>query len=88
MSSQSIFVPVQIIVQLDNAVQPPQWNAPVLLGGANVVTDQAGSAIYQPAFTQRPMAASDVTDEMLVALSAKLAELGLQVSRIEQSMEA
>lgn len=79
----SAFVPVSFVIQLDNQIQPPQWNAPVVITGANVVTNAAGALVYQPAFTQRPMSEEEFTPEYLQAINSQLNKLGLQMTRVE-----
>lgn len=78
---QRYTIPVNLTVQFPNEVQPPQWDAPVLIMQASVVTDINGQAVYQPAFTQVPAAESDITDEMLARLQHQLAAVGLTVTR-------
>ena len=41
----------------------------------------SGQAVAQPAHSQYPMVAEDVTDELLAAMNAKLLSLGLEVIR-------
>lgn len=77
-----VVIPTQIIVQLPNDVQPPQWNAPVLMSLANVVVNESGTVIYQPAYSQRPMASDEFTAENLSAINAQLLKLGLQITKI------
>lgn len=79
----SAFISTQVIIQLDNQVQPPQWGAPVIISGANVVTDQTGQLLYQPAHMQRPMGADEFTPETLSALNAQLGKLGLEIRKVE-----
>ena len=47
----------------------------------SVATNDAGQAIAQPAHSQYPMVAEDVTDELLDAMNAKLLTLGREVAR-------
>jgi Mg2+/Co2+ transporter CorC len=47
----------------------------------SLATNEAGQAVAQPAHSQYPMVAEDITDELLAALNAKLAALGLEVTR-------
>ena len=73
---------INLTIQFDNAVQPPQWAAPVLLTQVALVVDAQGNALYQPAYHAQPAAADDITDELLAALQQQLAAVGLAVSRL------
>lgn len=73
---------MNLTIQFNNPVQPPQWGAPVLITQATLVLDAQGSALYQPAYHSQPAAAEDITDELLVALQEQLAAVGLAVSRL------
>ena len=55
--------------------------AAAVMTSVSVATNEAGQAIAQPAHSQYPMVAEDVTDELLAALNAKLLTLGLEVAR-------
>ena len=77
----ALFVATKVFVQLDNPLQPPQFQAPVMLEGANIVVDDNGNTLYQPAFIQRPMAKEEFTDQTLSDLNAKLGLLGLELVR-------
>lgn len=79
----NLYIPTQIVIQLENQIQPPQWNAPVLIAGANVVTNDAGQAIYQPAYNQRPMSAEEFDADNLAAINARLNQLGLEIRKLE-----
>lgn len=81
MQRQNILV--NMTVQFQNPVQPPQWNAPVLLTQAALVVDSNGNSVYQPAFSQMPAAPTDITDEILVQLQAALEAIGLKVERAQ-----
>ena len=71
-----------LTIQFDNPIQPPQWGAPVLITHIGVVVDEAGNALYQPAYQPMPAVAEDITDEVLTALKKQLAAVGLSVARI------
>ena len=77
----SLYIPYQVIIQLPNSIQPPHWEAPVLLAGAQVVTDVDGNPVYQPAHQQRPMADDEFGPEMLDAINGQLAKLGMVLSK-------
>lgn len=72
---------VNATVQFENPIQPPQWGAPVFLTSVSVVTNTEGASVYQPAYTQQPATADDITDEVLAALQNRMAALGLVVER-------
>jgi len=74
-------IPLSVTVQFDNPVQPPAYNAAAIMTQVTLATNDAGQAIAQPAHSQYPMVAEDVTDELLAALNAKLLALGLEVTR-------
>ena len=74
-------IPLSVTVQFDNPVQPPAYNAAAIMTQVTLATNDAGQAIAQPAHSQYPMVAEDVTDELLAALNAKLLTLGLEVAR-------
>ena len=81
----SLFVPYQIILQLPNNVQPPHWEAPALIAGAHVITNDEGISIYQPAHQQRPVAAEEFTPALLEAINTQLVHLGLTLNRIVEN---
>lgn len=81
MQRQNIMISLNI--QFPNPIQPPQWEAPVLITQASVVVGEDGNAVYQPAFTQVPAAKSDITDDVLAQMQVLMAALGLSVSRLE-----
>lgn len=72
-----------LTVQFDNPVTALQYGAPALLTSVSVVLGVDEKPVYSPAYTVVPAAATDITEEMLAVLSAKLATLGLKVSRNE-----
>ena len=74
-------IPLSVTVQFDNPVQPPAYNAAAIMTQVTLATNEAGQAVAQPAHSQYPMVAEDVTDELLAALNAKLLTLGLEVAR-------
>ena len=81
----SLFVPYQIILQLPNNVQPPHWEAPALIAGAHVITNDEGILIYQPAHQQRPIAAEEFTPGLLEAINTQLVHLGLTLNQIVEN---
>lgn len=74
---------MNLIVQFDNPIQPPQWGAPVLATNATMIADAEGRSVYQPQVSNSVLLAADITDELLAALQAKFAELGLTISRAQ-----
>ena len=74
-------IPLSVAIQFDNPVQPPAYNAAAIMTQVTLATNDAGQAIAQPAHSQYPMVAEDVTDELLDAMNAKLLTLGLEVAR-------
>lgn len=74
-------IPLSVAIQFDNPVQPPAYGAAAVMTSVSLATNDAGQAVAQPAHSQYPMVAEDVTDELLAALNAKLLTLGLEVSR-------
>jgi hypothetical protein len=74
-------IPLSVTVQFDNPVQPPAYNAAAIMTQVTLATNDAGQAVAQPAHSQYPMVAEDVTDDLLAAMNAKLLSLGLEVSR-------
>ena len=80
--NSSAFIPTQFVVQLENTLQPPQWGVPALLCGVHVIVDDTGTTLYQPAYTQRPAAGADITDDYMQAINAQLAKVGLQLSKV------
>ena len=74
-------IPLSVSIQFDNPVQPPAYNAAAIMTQVTLATNDAGQAIAQPAHSQYPMVAEDVTDELLDAMNAKLLTLGLEVAR-------
>lgn len=77
---------VNLTIQFNNPVQPPQWGAPVLLTQVALVVDEGGNALYQPAYHSQPAAAENITDELFAALQQQLAAVGLAVSRMPPSV--
>ena len=73
---------VNLTIQFNNPVQPPQWGAPVLLTQVALVVDAEGNALYQPAYHSQPAAAEDITDDLFAALQQQMAAVGLAVSRM------
>lgn len=71
----------QLVVQIDNEVQPPQYGAPVLMGTVTLVTTPGGQQAYQPAYRVEPAVPEDVSDDLLAVLNVKLGALGLEVTR-------
>lgn len=78
------FTTISLNIQFDNDYQQMQWNAPVLITQAVVAKSTDGTLLYQPTQQMMPAVPSDITDELLSSLQAKLATLGLTVSRTEQ----
>ena len=74
-------IPLSVSIQFDNPVQPPAYAAAAIMTQVTLVTNEAGQAQTQPAHSQYPMVAEDVTDELLDAMNAKLLTLGLEVAR-------
>ena len=74
-------IPLSVSIQFDNPVQPPAYGAAAIMTQVTLVTNDAGQAQTQPAHSQYPMVAEDVTDELLDAMNAKLLTLGLEVAR-------
>ena len=74
-------IPLSVSIQFDNPVQPPAYAAVAIMTQVTLVTNDAGQAQTQPAHSQYPMVAEDVTDELLDAMNAKLLTLGLEVAR-------
>ena len=74
-------IPLSVSIQFDNPVQPPAYAAAAIMTQVTLVTNEAGQAQTQPAHSQYPMVAEDVTDDLLAALNAKLLTLGLEVAR-------
>lgn len=71
----------RLIVQFPNPVAQTQFGAPVLLMQVTIVTDEAGNALYHPAYAEIPAAPSNISDDMLHHLQVQLAAVGLTVSR-------
>lgn len=84
----NLYIPTQIVIQLENQIQPPQWQAPVLIAGVNVVTNDAGQALYQPAYSQRPMSSEEFDEGNLAAINAQLGQLGLEIRKVEVADDA
>lgn len=78
---QRISEVAQIMIQLENAYQPPQFGAPVLMTEINVVKDGENKPIYQPSFITKIAVPSDITDELVAVLNERLAAIGLTVAR-------
>ena len=74
-------IPLSVAIQFDNPVQPPAYGAAAIMTSVSLATNESGQAVAQPAHSQYPMVAEDITDELLAALNAKLLALGLEVSR-------
>ena len=81
--SQSVFITTQIVIQLPNDLQPPQWGAPVLVAGLHVVLGDKQTPIFHPAHVLRPVGASDIDDAILQSINSQLAKLGLAMVRTE-----
>lgn len=79
----AVFIATKIVIQLENQVQSPQWGAPLLLEGANLVLDADGKAVYAPAYIQRPMAGDEFDESTLQGLNSQLAKLGLEIRKVE-----
>ncbi|AMR77686.1 hypothetical protein [Cupriavidus nantongensis] len=78
-----ISIPMQFTVQLDNPVQPAAYGSAAIMTVASVMVDQNGKAVSQPAPSQFPAEPEDITPELLAALNAKLAVLGLKLERLD-----
>ena len=74
-------IPLSASIQFDTRVQPPAYGAAAVMTSVSLATNDAGQAVAQPAHSQYPMVAEDVTDDLLAAMNAKLLSLGLEVIR-------
>lgn len=75
---------VNATIQFENPLQPPQWGAPVFLSSVSVVTNEDGTQVYQPSYIQQPATPADITEEVLKAMQARLAVLGLTLTRTQE----
>ncbi len=75
---------VNATIQFENPIQPPQWGAPVFLSSVSVVTNDDGTQVYQPSYIQQPATPADITEEVLKALQARFAVLGLTLTRTQE----
>jgi hypothetical protein len=73
-------VAISFTVNLENGVIPAQFRRPVLTTVEQIQVD--GQNVEQPQHLQKPILQADVTDELLVAINAQMALVGLIVTRI------
>lgn len=78
---QRISQVAQIMIQLENAYQPPQFGAPVLMTEINVVKDGENKPVYQPSFITKIAVPADITDELVAAINERFSAIGLEVKR-------
>ncbi len=71
----------QLVVQFANPVQPPQYDAPVLITSASMVVAANGANAYPPVYQMEPAISTDITDELLSVLNERMSAIGLQVIR-------
>lgn len=69
-------------VNLDNQFLPPPFGQAVTMNVVQVVTDAEGRVVGQPAHQLQPVVPADITPELLAALNAKLAVVGLKLERV------
>lgn len=70
---------ISLTINFENAVMPAQFRRPVLTTVEQILVD--GAAVEQAQHLQRPILQADVTDEMIGAVNAQLALVGLVVTR-------
>ncbi|MGF7130527.1 hypothetical protein P3T40_002002 [Paraburkholderia sp. EB58] len=77
---------ISLTINFENAVMPAQFRRPVLTTVEQILVD--GVAVEQAQHLQRPILQADVTDEMIAAVNAQLALVGLVVTRTASDAEA
>lgn len=82
-NTQNIFAITEVVVQIENQVQPCKFKAPVLVKGLNIVVDDSGKVVYESTDMVRPMATSDFSDEIIQAINSQLSKLGLELTKIK-----
>ena len=82
-NTQNIFAITEVVVQIENQVQPCKFKAPVLVKGLNIVVDDSAKVVYESADMVRPMATSDFSDEIIQAINSQLGKLGLELTKIK-----
>lgn len=82
-NTQNIFAITEVVVQLENQVQPCKFKAPVLVKGLNIVVDDSAKVVYESADMVRPMATADFSDEIIQAINSQLSKLGLELTKIK-----
>ena len=86
-NTQNIFAITEIVVQIENQVQPCKFKAPVLVKGLNIVVDDSAKVIYEAADMLRPMSTSDFSTEIMQAINAQFRKLGLELTKIKEIKE-
>lgn len=81
MPTTRVNVPIQVTIQLDNAIQPPQPGVLAVLQVATVVVDGNGQTIGQADYNQHRLHPADLSDELIAAMDARVAGLGLTIAR-------
>lgn len=76
------FIPKRVVIQLPTRLGKPKFGAPVLAEGVFVITNEAGAAVYPPAPSCRPLAADEMTPELLGLVNAQLIRLGLVLTKL------
>lgn len=72
---------INLTIQMENPLQSIQFGAPILVTNAAIVTNAEGQPMSQATQWAQPAIPDDITDEILAALQAKFATIGLEVSR-------
>ena len=83
-STQNVLAITEIVIQLENQVQPCRFKAPVVVKGLNIVVDDKSTVVYEPAEMIRPMASLDFNDEIIQAINHQLSKVGLHISKTKE----
>lgn len=82
-----MFALTDIVIQISNQVKAQKYNAPMLVLGQNVLTDETGKILYEPAPMERPLASEDFSEELLLAINTQINQLGLRIIKEQEEKE-
>lgn len=77
-----------VVIQLENSLQPPQFGAAMLFSQFSVLVGADGKPVTTPAYSPMPVDVDDINDDILNALNEQLSRVGLFLGRLEKASPA
>lgn len=71
-----------VVIQLENSLQPPQFGAALVLSQFTMLVGADGKPTTTPAFSPIPVDADDMTDDLVAAMNEQLGRVGLFIGRL------